>query len=335
MSTKEEYQRLKHRCIQDNICLRCRKSRESSHSKWYCLNCLEINKRHDAAKRARKSQAGLCQCGGKPVNGMKSCEQCLQRGKEYQATRREEHLLAGSCITCGKPPIPNTVTCHGCSQRAANATLHRYNTNKNNQVCPFCAGPLSDKFRCDRCHNNHLYNSRSQWLSRRSLVIEHYGGSCQCCQCNDYRFLEIDHMNGDGSKHRAEVVGSHIVSWIINNGYPEDFQILCANCNRGKGKFGICPHNQAPLLPASSAAKSLRRQRIECIDHYGGKCVFCNESNWAFLEFDHINDDGRFNRHAKMPKWLIENGFPADIQLLCSNCNKAKALYGHNPLATH
>jgi hypothetical protein len=141
-------------------------------------------------------------------------------------------------------------------------------------------------------------------------------------------FLEIDHIDNNGAKHRKEV-GSHMMEWIIKNDFPEDLQIMCANCNRGRAKFGICPHKHVPELTR------YRQKRLKCIVHYGGKCIHCSEDNWAFLEFDHINNDGNKHRNEigrrNIISWIIKNKFPNNIQLLCSNCNKAKGLYGKIP----
>jgi hypothetical protein len=142
--------------------------------------------------------------------------------------------------------------------------------------------------------------------------------------------LEIDHIDGEGTKHRSQV-GRHITDWLIRNNMPDGFQILCANCNRGKGKFGECPHKQEPPDPSSSKRRLYRKRRLQCIEAYGGVCQCCGETNWAFLEFDHVDNDGAEHRNIDMMRWMIQNNFPKSIQLLCSNCNKAKGLYGECP----
>ena len=82
------------------------------------------------------------------------------------------------------------------------------------------------------------------------LVIEHYGGICNCCGESNPLFLTIDHINGGGNKHRLSIsksdkpVGGQVIYyWIIKNDFPSDFQILCFNCNLGKTRNkGVCPH---------------------------------------------------------------------------------------------
>jgi hypothetical protein len=75
-----------------------------------------------------------------------------------------------------------------------------------------------------------------------------------------------------------------------------------------------------------------RRQRLEAILAYGGRCVCCSESEPTFLVFDHVADDGAEHRRetgkggTSFVNWLHANGFPDTIQLLCHNCNHAKRL---------
>jgi hypothetical protein len=53
-----------------------------------------------------------------------------------------------------------------------------------------------------------------------------------------------------------------------------------------------------------------------------------------FLALDHIRNDGKSHREeikTNMMDWAIRNGFPKTLQLLCHNCNNAKAFYGRCP----
>ncbi len=81
---------------------------------------------------------------------------------------------------------------------------------------------------------------------KKDLVLEHYGRKCVCCGESEVKFLAIDHKNDDGYEHRKTLGGtgggSIIVAWIVKNGFPDMFQILCHNCNMAKGIYGECPH---------------------------------------------------------------------------------------------
>jgi len=329
-----EYQRHKARCLQLNICFKCRNPKETS--KWLCNACLEKTKIIDARRLAKKRSKGLCKCGSILTNDEKLCKICLEKGREYQKRQRKLHIDNGGCITCGKPPMPGTITCIKCSERATNATMRRYKSRKLNKICPFCGSQLSDKFRCNICHNNHLIRTRLYWYRSRILVLKHYGYKCACCGESTFAFLDIDHVHGDGHEHR-KIVKRRIIEWAIRNNYPKDLQILCSNCNQAKARFGICPHNQTDTNIRSMRSQRVIEKRQKAITQYGGKCTCCGEDNWAFLEFDHVDNDGKEHRKylksikVSILEWIVQNNYPDSIQLLCSNCNKAKGLYGHCP----
>ena len=81
--------------------------------------------------------------------------------------------------------------------------------------------------------------------------------------------------------------------------------------------------------------------RADTIEHYGGKCACCGESEPSFLTIDHINGNG--NAHRKeigrgsvlMYKWLKKNGWPEGYQVLCWNCNCARHLYQNAGVCPH
>lgn len=78
---------------------------------------------------------------------------------------------------------------------------------------------------------------------RRGWVLAHYGGRCACCGEAEPQFLALDHANGGGEAHRAEVgQGTKMVDWLIANDFPEGFRVLCHNCNQAIGYYGECPH---------------------------------------------------------------------------------------------
>lgn len=79
----------------------------------------------------------------------------------------------------------------------------------------------------------------------RLKIFQHYGMECACCHENIYAFLEIDHINGNGSVHRKAINrrgGSGFYKWLITHNYPDEYQVLCSNCNRARHRCGICPH---------------------------------------------------------------------------------------------
>jgi len=135
----------------------------------------------------------------------------------------------------------------------------------NKRYCPRCDTYLLPKYfygsktkgyqsYCKSCLNNYCkehyktnlkrYRKTRQdyKLNQRQRVLEYYGNKCGCCGEVTYEFLTVDHINNNGAKHRKELKGSSVYNWIIKNNFPDDFQILCYNCNCAKGFYGKCPH---------------------------------------------------------------------------------------------
>lgn len=106
---------------------------------------------------------------------------------------------------------------------------------------------------------------------------------------------------------------------------------------REAGMCDLCQTSLATIKKkcekCNERVKGYRRSiKSQAIQHYGGKCVCCTESNAAFLTFDHINNDGK-ERRKRIPEqnggsamhyWLRRNGYPKEFQILCYNCNLAR-----------
>lgn len=62
----------------------------------------------------------------------------------------------------------------------------------------------------------------------RLSMFEILGGAyCKRCGFSDIRALQVDHINGCGTKNRK--IGFYLLKEIKDS--PHKFQILCANCN--------------------------------------------------------------------------------------------------------
>lgn len=85
--------------------------------------------------------------------------------------------------------------------------------------------------------------ARVKHRETRAEVLSAYGGKCNCCGESESAFLVMDHIDGGGNAHRKEQnSGRAIYHWLKRNGYPDGFQVLCANCNMAKERPGGCPH---------------------------------------------------------------------------------------------
>jgi hypothetical protein len=105
----------------------------------------------------------------------------------------------------------------------------------------------------------------------RSTVFGHYSNGsfkCACCGESEQDFLVIDHINGKGNEHRRATFGKinaggkTMHRWLVKQGFPPGFQLLCANCNTSRGKHGECIHKRAPLAPQKPIRKNPNDARL-------------------------------------------------------------------------
>jgi len=209
---------------------------------------------------------------------------------------------------------------------------------KHIYICKKCECEYSKKW---QQNNRDKYNQSRRESNQRlkNEVIDAYGGKCACCGETRREYLTIDHKNGNGNKHRREIGATSsdgLYRWLKKNNYPEEFQVLCFNCNCGKGNYSICPHDKDAFeeefeakLKELEDARYAWALRMDIIKGYGGKCELCGEDNPHSLTIDHIDginteEEKRFRSGGALYRKLIDNNYPKDnYRLLCYNCNCA------------
>ena len=186
----------------------------------------------------------LCRwCGkNKKAPGAARCRPCQDKINTRQKALRAASRAAGLC-TCGRAkPLPGRQACQTCvdEQRVAQQRLKC--KNRQQGLCGCGLQPVTGAKTCEHCRGK----SKAKNAKLRKRVFEHYGLSCACCGESVYEFLEIDHIDGDGSgnDHRREIGYGAIYRWLIRNNFPPGFQTLCSNCNRAKFRYGVCPHQR-------------------------------------------------------------------------------------------
>lgn len=101
------------------------------------------------------------------------------------------------------------------------------------------------------CLNCNIRKCRSGRItSIKEKVLTHYGhGSvkCKCCGEDDHRCLALDHIKGDGKRHRFSFPGDKLYWMLLKRKFPKGFRVLCYNCNFGRGQYGKCPHKESML----------------------------------------------------------------------------------------
>lgn len=185
---------------------------------------------------------------------MKRCRLCLDADNIRQKNRRTTCLNNKLCIRCGGLNDTNKTNGNYCikcidKRRAVKKTyIQKF---IKNDICVCCLKNKSHTGvkHCSLC----LKKSKQERINDKLLVFGHYGNKCQCCGEVQQEFLTIDHINNDGSKQRKQNRSQcHIYRWIIKNGFPQDLQILCYNCNMGKARNrGMCPHKKVNSVGGS------------------------------------------------------------------------------------
>ena len=168
----------------------------------------------------------------------------------------------------------NTKTCSKCGQTKPLSDFNKTPGHKfgRNSYCKKCSSAYgktryqNDKERIlahikeyyQKNREKILSRNREHYQKRREFariyrynikieVLAHYSHGdtkCACCGEKEIAFLTIDHINNDGSKHRKSLKIHHLYHWLKRNNFPENFQVLCYNCNCAKGHFGYCPHQK-------------------------------------------------------------------------------------------
>lgn len=97
-------------------------------------------------------------------------------------------------------------------------------------------------------HREELNAKKKAYYARVRLEgIAAYGGCCSCCGENATEFLTLEHANGREPGDR--VTGQKAWSKLKSRGWPEDYTVLCFNCNCARGIYGICPHEAREEVP--------------------------------------------------------------------------------------
>lgn len=204
--------------------------------------------RAEIAKRFRRKRidAGLCVgCGQPTTDGLLRCQQCRLQHNESSKIRKSKRKAMGLCA-CGKLATDGLATCVDCRDYA----LKRFERLVTSNKCGRCQQP-TDTMYCDDCAAAMAVVRRRSREKVRDAVFNHYGGyKCRCCGETIKSLLTIDHIDDNGAAHRLSMshkrqsTGERLYRWLRDNGFPTSFQVLCYNCNVGKHRNGVCPHQQ-------------------------------------------------------------------------------------------
>jgi hypothetical protein len=143
--------------------------------------------------------------------------------------------------------------------------------------------------------------------------------------------LTIDHIVATHEGQNRKISGGRqLYLYLIRNGFPPGFQILCMNHQRIK----VAENHEFGPLSTKRKCINLRalnlRLKYKIIMHYSPNmtCQWlgCNCTDLRTLSVDHINGDGanhrrEMNLHGGIIfyRYLVKAGFPEGYQILCMN----------------
>lgn len=129
---------------------------------------------------------------------------------------------------------------------------------------------------------------------------------------------------------------------------PDGLRYSCKLCQAAQAKRRyqenrehVAARHAAWYIANRQEVAVKRRQRsqqvkYDVIQHYGGKCACCGETEFIFLTLDHVNQDGAsdrrergYNCSARHYRDIQREGYPkGKYQILCFNCNCGRQLNG-------
>jgi len=70
-------------------------------------------------------------------------------------------------------------------------------------------------------------------VSKRLELLRLYGGKCTRCGFDDFRALQIDHIDGGGTRECRAIGRHNMYKKMVESKslHKNEYQILCANCN--------------------------------------------------------------------------------------------------------
>lgn len=240
-----------------NLCPR--DGRPNKSGRKMCGYCLKKSAEKAERHRQKNKANSLCLCCGQKVNNVNFCDKCKKNvavsSHKFHAKRYNRRKRDGQCTLCDNNAVPGKTACQECLDKRASIKQVKYYKNLSRGQCIQCGGNLIDSGkRCQTCiekRNNWYQGSSTQTKDKirrddnREAALQHYGDKCICCGEDEPYFLAIDHTDGDGNAHRKKIkkYGSGFFKWLVDNNFPDGFQILCHNCNMGKHlNGGVCPH---------------------------------------------------------------------------------------------
>jgi superfamily II DNA helicase RecQ len=172
----------------------------------------------------------------------KHCRNKLQRqlySRKQQKINSDSEIIKRKRLGIGIINKPKSLKCEKCKVTFPFTREYFPPDNRHN---------FKLRLECRNCYNTRYRKTNKEYRNRIRLEILTYYSkgvpNCSCCQEQRMEFLSIDHINGGGAQHRKTMKASSIYSAIKRDNFPENYRVLCHNCNMSKGLYGYCPHEK-------------------------------------------------------------------------------------------
>lgn len=228
------------------ICIECKRK----------LSKIQRDKKNEAQRLRREEEWKKYH----PSPGKKMCKKCERvldaTTKNYVPDKGNRDGFRSKCRDCSNQDLR--------LKRAAEVEARKMEANdwlfpeEGRKRCTGKCGEVKElsefywkdgkpRSECIHCHKEreHEYRKKNaaaikiKTQKRRANdklnVLSHYSNgnlTCNHCPETHVEFLCIDHIHGGGNEDRKKIGGGPtFYSWLIRNGYPEGYQVLCYNCN--------------------------------------------------------------------------------------------------------
>lgn len=194
-----------------------------------------------------------------PVS-QKACSKCgeVKSLEQFPRDARARGGRRADCKVCNKQKSAlyredHPDQCREAVARCRAANGEQYQASRRARYDPEEGSERNRRYR--EANRDQLNEANRQYRDDvRTRVFDHYGRTCACCGVTEN--LTIDHVNGGGTQHRLEshgharVAGWVFYRWLIKNGFPDGFQVLCSPCNQSKWTGERCRLNHEDRAPA-------------------------------------------------------------------------------------
>lgn len=144
-----------------------------------------------------------------------------------------------SCQNCGKMRKMHAYRVKQGTGKYCNQACYLSHRWKRTDKCAECGEPCEHRYCSDACRRKFwdrtgyaTYGRRDRNWQRRLEIIKTLGGKCVDCGFDDYRALDIDHIDPSKklrAKNRYFPWSHRFKDWEAN---AKNIRLLCANCHR-------------------------------------------------------------------------------------------------------